>query len=193
MYVINSVHNWWAVSNPLPLPPCMGWSPTGDYIRDFTFLRCQTRSPRYESPIFLMFLISSSFPCNRSFGGRKNSSFLFRLNCLLHLINSSMVISVFIGQETIHIWKLCFWQWLNSIYQIRSGSRDSLTKKDYYYLSVSQKALTGVVWWIMNTWAWKTFQFPLWKWKDRSVTVRVCDAYAEQMIAGRLSFKTVRI
>lgn len=84
---------------------------------DFAFLQCQTLSPCMNLHSFHVpdsLLISSSFPCNRSFGDRKNSSFLFRLDCLFCLINSSMVIYIFVGQDKIHVQKFSLQQWSNS-------------------------------------------------------------------------------
>ena len=117
--MILSADNWSAhtVLYLPPFPPGIDWNCTRDEISDFAFLQHPTPSPCCEPPILLVpasLLISSSFPCNRSFGDRKNSSFLFRLNCLLCLINSSIVISIFIGQDNTHIQEFSFWQWLYS-------------------------------------------------------------------------------
>lgn len=136
-------------------------------------------------------LISSSFPCNRSFGDRKNSSFLFRLNCLLCLINSSMAISVFVGQDNIQIQKLCFQQWLNSKLFTKLSLAFVIypTKRLFWPFSYPEGTHRSQR--IVSIWAPETFKFPLWKWKGRSVTVSVCDKQKEN--DGRqVKFQNIR-
>lgn len=131
-------------------------------------------------------LISSSFPCNRSCGDRKNG-FLFRLNCLLCLINSSTVSSIFVGQDNIHNWKFSFQLVVEfkTIYQTRSGFCD-LPQINMATAFQSPRRLSQVVVWVLGH---QRHRFALRKWKGKSVTISVCDKQKENDGVGRLCFK----
>lgn len=142
-------------------------------------------------------LISSSFPCNRSFGDRKNSCFLFRLNCLLCLISSSMVISIFIGLDNIHIWKLSVQQRLTSIYQVRPGFRDLPSKKTAPTFQLSRRHSRVVM--DCEYLGIKDISVPTMEVK-RQICHRPClwcicrcDKQKEKMRVSRLSFRATRI